>query len=121
MLLYLINLLYEKIRVSEINIDAYKILNDSVYISELGYVKKNSNIMTVHEKLISVVNILNKYCLKYKEIVLIIGSLLKKACYSWILDKYNETFYKYINLNSDEIVLHITQNLLVNNQLAMSV
>lgn len=121
MLLYLMNLLYEKMCLNKIEIDSSGIISDSVYISELGFVKNNNNIMTVHEKLINVVNTLNKYCLQYEEIFLIICSLLEKVCYNWILEKYNDTFYKYINLGHEEAVLHITRNLLVNNQLEMSV
>ncbi len=121
MLLYIINLLWKNFVKCEAEVDKSKLIKDSVYIAELGYVRPDNNIMSIHEGLIKVVDKMNEYDISYEEIILVVGRLLMNFCYNWIIDKYNETFYKYIDLEKKDIVMHITRNLLVNNELAMTI
>ena len=121
LLLYIINVLYKGLLDYNVKIEKSAIIEDSVYISELGYIKKESAIMTIHENLIKVVEKMNEYCVPYEEIILVLGKLLMNICHDWIIDRYNEVFYKYISLEKKEVALHITKNLLVNNELAMIV
>lgn len=121
LLLYIINILYKNFVKYNVDIDKSEIIKDSVYISELGYIKPDNSIMSIHEKLIKVVDKMNLYYIPYEEIIRVLGRLLMNLCHSWIIEKYNETFYKYICLEKKEIVLHIVKNLLVNNELALTV
>ena len=119
LLLYIINVLYKNLVNYNIKIEKSTLIKDSVYISELGYIKKESAIMNTHGILIKVVDKMNEYCVPYEEIIFVLRRLLMNVCHEWIIEKYNEVFYKYINLEKQEIALHITRNLLVNNELAM--
>lgn len=120
MLLYVINVLYDGLAKLNIVKNDIKIIEDAEYISGLGEVYNTHNILDIHQKLLNVVERFNKYYVSYNDIVDALKKLLLNIHNQWIIDRYHETFYKYIFKDRNEIASLIIRNLLVANELAIS-
>ena len=120
MLLYVINILYDGL----LNLNKVKndinVIEDAEYISKLGEVNNTHNTLEIHQKLLKVVERINKYYISYNDIMDVLKKLLLNIHNQWIIDRYHETFYKYVFNDRIEIVSLIIRNLLVANELAIS-
>ena len=120
MLLYVINVLYDGlVNLNKVKNDI-KIMEDAEYISRLGEVDKTHNTLEIHQKLLNVVERFNKYYISYNDIMDVLKKLLLNVHNQWIIDRYHETFYKYVFKDRIEIACLISRNLLAANELAIS-
>jgi len=120
LLLYVINVLYDGLAKLNIVKNDIKIIQDAEYISSLGEVTHTNNTLEIHQKLLNVVERFDKYCVSYSDIMDVLKKMLLNIHNQWIIDKYRETFYKYICTDRTEIATLISRNLLVVNELAIS-
>lgn len=119
MIIYVINILYDGLTKLNNIKKKSEILKDAAYISNLGNINKRHNNVDIHQKLLSVVERINKYYVPYEDMMNIIKKLLLNIHNQWIVDKYQEFFYKYICKDRIEAVYLISRNLLAANELAV--
>lgn len=121
MIIYIINILYDNLKRIERLDNFNDIIIDATYIAELGGAKNNSNIMSIHEILLGVVKRLEKYYIAYNDMTTILSKLFMNYHNNWLIDKYHDTFYKYLRKDRSEIAFFVCRNLLVNYELALTV
>lgn len=120
MLLYVINILYDGLmNLNKVKNDI-KIIEDAEYICRLGEVNNTHNTLEIHQKLLNVVKRFNKYYISYNDITDVLKKLLLNIHNQWLIDRYHETFYKYVFKDKIEIASLIIRNLLVADELAIS-
>ena len=120
LILYVINVLYDGLAKLNKNKNDLNILEDAKYITELGKINNTNNISDIHQKLLGIVDIFNKYYISYNEKINVLKNLLLNIHNQWIIDKYYETFYKYRVKDRMEIISLIIGNLLLTDELAIS-